>query len=249
MRGSERKQVLLFVCEEGMRDRLVRLIRSISDKFLIRLADDFSEAYRVILEYKIDTLVCCAEREHGKRTPCSVYHFIEVVRTVQRYYFTPIILVSNVEDPSNYCFRELHCFDVIEYPFRAERFIHSLQKALCYTAYGEDEHMLYIQEEHVLYPVLCSQISHIQSMNHVMEVHLIDGSCRTLRYCTMKQLLETADVSFLLQCSRSAIINLDYVYCVDYVNRLVTMQSKRQLPIGSTYVKTLQEYFKKLQTR
>lgn len=240
---------MVFVWDEGIREKLVTMIHGLSESLEIRLAEDFSEAYRIILEHRIDTLICGAGRERGQRMLYSVYHFIEIVRTVEQYYFTPVILLSNVEDPSNYCFRELHCFDVIEYPFHADRLLDSLRKALCYTTRGREEHMLYIQEENVLYPIPCSQIGYVQSTNHVMEVSLKNGSSRKLRYCTMQQLLDAADVGFLLQCSRSAIINMDYIHCIDYTNRLVTMQNRKQLPIGSTYVKALQKRFRKIQAR
>ncbi|MGN0391070.1 MAG: LytR/AlgR family response regulator transcription factor [Wujia sp.] len=243
------KQILVFVRDEGIREKLVGLIRCISDNLVIRLAKNYSDAYKMVLEHNVDTVICCAVNEQHQYALPAVYRFIEMIRSVVHYYFTPIILVSNVEDPTNYCFRELHCFDVIEYPIYEERFIRSLQKALCFTPITREEKMLYIQEQNVVYPIRCSQIGYIQSANHVMEVALKNGSRRMLRYCTMQQLLDVADVGFLMQCARSVIINTNYIQCIDYTNRVVTMQNRERLPIGPTYVKVMQERFQKIQTR
>ena len=244
-----RKQILVFVCDKGIRENLVRIINRISENVTIRFANDSSEAYKTLLEHKIDTFICGFSGRQRRDVMESVYRFIAAVRTVPQYCFTPVILVSNMEDPGNYCYRELHCFDVFEYPFYAERFLRSLQNALCFHRHRNEEGMLYVKEENVLYPIRCSQIGYVQSSNHIMELSLQNGSKRRLRYVTMRQLLDAADVGFLLQCARSVIINTNYIQCIDFTNRIVTMQNRTQLPIGPTYVKDLQKRFQNIQTR
>lgn len=247
--GRMRKQILVFVCDKGIRENLTGIINCISGHLTTWFVSDSSEGYKVLLEHKIDTFICGFSGKQGGETVASVYRFIATIRTVPQYCFTPVILVSNLEDPGNYCYRELHCFDVFEYPFYAEQFLRTLQKALCFSRHRNEDRMLYVKEENILYPIRCSQIEYIQSSNHVMELSLRNGCKRRLRYFTMQQLLDVADVGFLLQCARSVIVNTNYIQCIDYTNRIVTMQDRVQLPIGSTYVKVLQERFQNIQTR
>lgn len=80
-----------------------------------------------------------------------------------------------------------------------------------------------------------------------MEVCLNNGGKYPVRYVTLQQLLEAADVWYFLQCSRSGIINANYVRNIDYTNRVITMCNSDQIAIGSTYVRSLHEQFPTMQ--
>ena len=74
-----------------------------------------------------------------------------------------------------------------------------------------------------------------------------DGVKYEVHYITLQQFLEVADVWYLQQCSRSGIINANYVQSIDYTNRVITMRNSEQVAIGSTYMKTLHAQFPKIQ--
>ena len=107
--------------------------------------------------------------------------------------------------------------------------------------------MLYIQNQNVIYPIQCAKVSHILASNRSMEVCLNNGGKYPVRYVTLQQLLEAADVWYFLQCSRSGIINANYVRNIDYTNRVITMCNSDQIAIGSTYVRSLHEQFPTMQ--
>ena len=75
-------------------------------------------------------------------------------------------------------------------------------------------------------------------------VHMVSGSCLKAPYKTCKQILKEADGDSLVQCSRSALINRNYVLIVDTVNRLITFKDNLgRVDIGITYRKKIAKEF------
>lgn len=239
-----KKQVLVYVMGKGIRESIQELLYGISETLRVRFVYDSSEAYKILMEHNIDIIICGGTTTGADFLEASFYAFAEAVRKVPRYYIVPIIFISNVEDPTNYCYRELHCFDVLEYPICRQRFVHTVQKALHLHVAPQEERIIYVKEDNVLYPISCQEISYVQSVNHVTEFLLQNGSRRRAPYVTLQQLLDIADVSFLLQCARNVVINIKCINNIDFSNRIVTMKDCARLPIGPRYLKNLQEHFK-----
>lgn len=106
---------------------------------------------------------------------------------------------------------------------------------------GREDRIIYIENQKVVYPIRSSQISHIQAGNRSLKITLIDGRVQHLRYMTLQRFMDEVDRKYFVQCSRSGIVNMDYVDNIDYGNRMITMKNQEQMAIGTTYVKFLRE--------
>ncbi len=255
----ERKIVLFVMGNEQIWDRSRMIADQLSLEYSVKIVRNYITAYKIIVEHQVDVIVCGPTEERFHQNMADAYRFMESVRRLKRYRKTPMILISDVEDPSSYCDQELRCFEVIDTLAIEERLCATLGQALQEGGYPRagihssarrdklEARMLYIQNQNVLYPIQCAQVSHIQAINRTMEVCLHSGGRYPVRYITLQQLLEVADVWYFLQCSRSGIINANYVQAIDYTNRIITMRNSEQIAIGSTYVRSLHEQFPTVQ--
>ena len=73
---------------------------------------------------------------------------------------------------------------------------------------------------------------------------MVEGGTLSISYKTCKQLIDEVDSDCLMQCSRCAIVNKDYILNVDTTNRFITMKGTNdKVEIGITYKKkVLAEY-------
>lgn len=242
-----RRRILVIVGDARVREKVMKALQPFFLEHDINVIGNYEKAYKIVADKNIDVIVCGPSDERYGQKMGNVFRFIYSIRRINRYYFTPVILVSDIEDPSNYCYRELQCMDVIDSLSVEARLFNTVERALCYREAECEEKILYILEQNVLYPIKCDEISHIQASNRLMEVHLKDGCRRLIRYVTMQQLLDIADVHYLQQCSRSSIVNVNYVQNIDYTNHVITMKNHVRLAIGSTYLKTFRERFRSVQ--
>lgn len=241
----EKREILFIMGEPRIREKIRIFAKKLEWEYSIKFVNDYNMAYKIVVEHQVDIMIC-GPAETGQRM-AKAYHFIESVRKLKRYYYTPIILISDVEDPGNYCYRELRCFDVIDPMSVEDCLCKVIERGLCYKEKYREEQTLFLQEQNVIYPVKCRQISHVQAANRAMNVCLKNGKRQVVHYVTLQQFLEVADVPYFLQCSRSGIVNIDYVYNIDYTNRIITMQNSDKLAIGSTYIKRMRENFPSIQ--
>lgn len=255
----ERKIVLFVMGDEEILERSRMVVSQLALEYSVKIARNYSAAYKIIVEHQVDVMVCGPAEEQFHQNIVDAYRFMESASRLKRYRDTPMILISDVEDPNGYCDRELCCFAVIDTLSLEHRLCETLVQALeelwCTSPHTcpmlrQDKieaRMLYIQNQNVIYPIQCAKVSHILASNRSMEVCLNNGGKYPVRYVTLQQLLEAADVWYFLQCSRSGIINANYVRNIDYTNRVITMCNSDQIAIGSTYVRSLHEQFPTMQ--
>lgn len=245
--------------DEQILNRSRRIVNQYSLEYSVKIVKNYNAAYRIVVEHRVDVMVCGPSEERFRQNMADAYRFMESVRKLKRYQGIPIILISDVEDPSSYCNEALSCFDIIDTIEIEKRLCEALGRALQETcdrtqdtclSLREDKQearTLFIQNQNVLYPIKCAHISHAQAYNRSIEVSLYNGEKHVVRYITLQQFLEVADVWYFLQCSRSGIINANYVRSIDYTNRVITMRNSEQVMIGPTYVKMLHEQFPTIQ--
>ena len=77
-----------------------------------------------------------------------------------------------------------------------------------------------------------------------MSFYFFNKSELTIYYKTCKQIIEEADVDYLLQCNKGTIVNRKYIVNADISNNIVTMKGNVRISIGSAYKKKFFEALK-----
>lgn len=231
------KKCLVIEDNSTQRKRIKQLLRETSGDVKIYDVDNLQDAYKIMLENQIDLFVVDIVLDTDRRGDLSGVKLVSILRSIPQYRFTPVIFITSLEDPKLYAYSSLHCFGYLEKPFNrgdAKKLFHN---ALGYIAPKFENDILCMRKDGVLYPFKIDRIVYIESRNRLIKIHWDDGSTEDMPYMTCQQLLEEANNSSLLQCSRGVIVNKDYVKVVDKLNHTLELKGfPERLEIGVAYV-------------
>ncbi len=240
------KTILVIEDNPNQAEMMLGIIHEMSPEAIVYHAKQSDEAYRILMENTIDVFLVDIVLNTKELGDTSGIRLAKKIREIPKYLFTPLIFVTSLEDPELYAYRSLHCFGYIEKPYEAKQVQDILQQALQFKTSNDEECVLHFRRDGILYPVKCRDVLYIESIQHMMHIHMVSGKELKIPYKTAKQIIREADFSSFLQCSRNVIINTAYVEDVDMTNRYLTLGHTSYKPaIGVTYVKKVIEAFKK----
>lgn len=219
---------------------LKQLVMTVDANTEIFTADNITSAYRILMEKTIDVFLADIILDTDRPGDTAGIRLVEKIRKIPKYMFTPVIFITSLEDPAMYAYTDLNCMGYIEKPFAPEQIVKLVAKALNYTTEREKEVSMTFRKDGILYPVKLKEIVYMESLNHIMYIHLLDGSVLEIPYKTCKQVMQETDTNSLVQCSRSTLVNKEYVLSIDAPNRfLILKDDLGMLDIGITYKKKI----------
>lgn len=96
---------------------ITSLIQEIDTKNTIFECSDVKDAYQYALEKDIDLFIIDIILDTSRPGDSSGLKFVDGIRGIDRYAFTPVIFVTSLEDARLYTYEKLHCYSFIEKPF------------------------------------------------------------------------------------------------------------------------------------
>ena len=235
-----KKAILIIEDDAEQLDMLKQLVMAVGANAEIYTADNVTSAYRILMEKTIDVFLADIILDTTKPGDTAGIRLVEKIRKIPKYMFTPVIFITSLEDPAMYAYTDLNCMGYIEKPFAPEQVVKLVVKALNYTTEREKEVSLTFRKDGILYPVKLKEIVYMESLNHIMYIHLLDGSVLEIPYKTCKQVMQETDTNCLMQCNRSTLVNKEYVLSIDAPNRFLTLKDDLgMLDIGITYKKKI----------
>ena len=239
-----KKTVLIIEDDENQLKILKQLVLSVNENALVFIAYNEKEAYKILLEKTIDVFLVDIILDTTKPGDTAGIRLVKCIRAIEKYMFTPVIFVTSLEDPTMYCYTDLNCIGYIEKPFDYKRVKKVISRALSYSTIREKEISLSFRKDGILYPIELKRIVYMESVNHIMRIHIKNGSVLEIPYKTCKQVLEEADSDDLIQCSRSTLINKKYVESIDLVNKYIAFTDGfGRVEIGITFKKKIMREF------
>ncbi len=238
------KKVLILEDNIIALNRLVDIVKSVSENIEVLAFSSMDNIYNAIMEDTIDLFMVdvVIDDEPGD---VSGIRFIDNVRNIPQYEFTPVIFTTSLEDPKMYAYSHLHSYMYIEKPYDPERIKKVVEQALRYNSPDVQDKVLYFRYDGVLYAVKCSDIVYAESVQRKMCFYRKDGKMISVPYKTCKQIIAEANYRKFVQCNRGTLLNWDYVEYVDIINNYIKMKSINEtIEIGVTYKKRISEVIK-----
>lgn len=215
-----------------------RLVQELSREVFVYDVDNLQEAYQILLENTIDLFIIDIVLDRNKKNDISGVKLANVVRDIPYYAFTPIIFVTSLIDPKLFAYSNLHCFCYLEKPFSQEEARSVIRDAMEYSTPKKEMSTFCLRKGGILFPIQVDDIVYIESFNRSILIYRKDGKTDKMPYMTCRQILQEAGNSSLLQCNRSVIVNKNYIWSVDRVNRYIVLRDcGKQVDIGVTYLK------------
>ena len=110
------KKVLIVEDQENTLEWLRNIVVTCGDLEVLAVTN-VGAAYKHTLEKTIDLFLVDIILEPAVKGDSSGLRFVDNIRNMKKYAFTPVIFLSSLEDSKLYTYEELHCYGFIEKPF------------------------------------------------------------------------------------------------------------------------------------
>lgn len=239
------KKILLLEDNLAALEHLKVLINEIDIKCEIFAFNNIKEAYQCALEEELDLFVIDIILDTSKPGDSSGLKFVDRIRKINRYNFIPVIFVTSLEDAKLYTYEKLHCYSFIEKPFDPDNVKRVIVECLHFPGKDNAQKTLYFRKDGIVLAVEREDIVFVESVKHILNIHLKQGDVLHIPYVTLKKLLEDIDSPDFIQCSRSVIFNRKFVVNTDIPNGVIQLKDNfGRLETGMIYKKRLREVFK-----
>ncbi len=235
-----RKSVLIVEDSKPQLEMLRQLVLEVDPAAEVYMAEDIRTAYTILIENTIDTFLVDIILDTTRPGDTSGIRLVEKIRTIPKYMFVPVLFITSLEDTSHYAYTDLNCLGYLEKPFLPEGVKEILEKALHFSTERDRDATCCFRKDGILYPVKVRDILYMESSGHAICIHIKKKGSLTIPYRTCKQILKEADSDRLIQCSRSTIVNKDYIQNIDIPNKYITLEDVTdKISIGHTYKKKI----------
>lgn len=224
---------------------LQEIVQELDDKIRIFSFTDIKDAYQCVLDKRIDLFIIDIILVASVPGDSSGLKFVDGIRKISNYSFTPVIFVTSLEDAKLYTYEKLHCYSFVEKPFDSEKLKVLVQECLNFPSIVEKRKTLYFRKDGIILAVDREDIVYAESINHIMNIHTIQGDVLKIPYITLKKLMEEMDDANIIQCSRSTLVSKTYIDNVDIPNQVIRLKDGfGNVEIGIVYKKKLKEILK-----
>ena len=221
---SSDKQILILEDNTRSMEKACALISQIDGVF-IHKAKNSEQAYRYALEYHIDLFIVDIILNIKEAGDISGTKFVESIRTVEKYAFTPIIFTTALEDANFYAYAQLHCYRYFEKPYDNEEFVKVVKEALCFKTVKEEKRFYSYKKEGIHYIVKVDDIVYFQNNKRHVFIHCTDNTVLETPYRSNKNILLELNSKRFLKCNKNTIVNVDFIDSIDAVNRYIELKN------------------------
>ncbi len=238
------KKIMILEDNLDMLDYLASLVNKIMPEAEVVKFHSMDGVYETAMNSCIDLFIIDIIIDTVVPGDTSGIRFVEKMRGVLKYEFTPVIFITSLQDPQLYAFHHLHCYSFIEKPINTDYVEEIITKALRFPGSNLSGTELFFRKDGLIINIKSSEILYIESINHQQYFHLTNERTEVIPYKTCRQILDEIGNGNFIQCSRNTIINRCYVESIDLVNRYIKLKGVKELVnIGITYRNKMEKEF------
>lgn len=242
---SSDKQILVVEDNEKNMNMLCNILENIKDIY-VHKAMNSEKAYKYALEYNINLFVVDIILNNTTFADMSGLKFIESIRSIDKYKFTPVIVTASLEDPRFYIYSHLHCFRYFEKPYDKEELKNTVIEALEYKTFKKTKEFYFYKDDGVIYSVKTKNIVYFQTVDRITHIQCKNGKVLCTPYKSNKKILLELNSEKFLRCSNNTIVNVEFIKGIDVSNRYVILVDDfGMLDIGPKIKKKFLEDFSK----
>ena len=236
------KKILILEDNYAAMEHLVSLASELDIQNSLFRCDNIKDAYQYALERDIDLFIIDVILEPGSPGDSSGLKFVDSIRKIERYVFTPVIFVTSLEDAKMYTYEKLHCYSFVEKPFDPEKVKDLMRQCLKFPVNSQPSKTLYFRKDGIILSVNSEDIVYVSTQNHILEIYTRQGDMLSIPYITLKKFLAEADSEDMIQCSRSTVVNKKFIQNVDIPNQMIQLRGGMEsVEIGIMYKKYFRE--------
>ena len=99
------------------------------------------------------------------------------------------------------------------------------------------EKTIWLRKDGILFAVPLHKVICVETRNHILYIHMQEELLE-IPYITIKEFMSEADGFGFCQCSRSTVVNKNYIKSVDTINRYISFRGTDKIvEVGPVYRK------------
>lgn len=216
------KQILIIEDNEHSMKLICKIIGDIEDLTIFK-AINSEQAYKYTIENDIELFIVDLILEPSILGTVSGIKFIEKLRTIDRYKFTPVIVTTSLEDPKLHAYAYLHCYRYFEKPYDKNEFRWAVKEALEFKTAKQERRFYYYRKDGILYSVKIEEIIYIKNNSLNTYIHKQNKEVLKIPYKSCKSVMLELPGDKFFKCNKNTIINIDYISNIDPANRYITL--------------------------
>lgn len=239
------KKVLILEDDENTRNALVKTVKSVDDKSNVFAVASDEEAYVIVMKHTIDLFILdIILKPGGKYRDSSGAEFAQNIRMIDKYMFTPIIILTSLYDSKLNMYSSIQCYKYIEKPCDYEKVREVIKKAIKYHTNDSKDKLIFYRYQGILETIEIKEIIFVMKCNSNIRVVTSKDEV-TIPHSSLKNIKQSLDSEFFVQCSRNTIVNLCFVKRIDPINRYIYLNDSDEiLEIGTVLRKAFLEAVK-----
>ena len=189
-----KKAVLIVEDNADQLNMLTQLVLEVNGNTEVYTAQNAGRAYEILMDKTVDVFLIDIILDVNKPGDASGIKLVEKLRQIPKYFFAPVIFITSMEDQEMHAYRNLNCFGYIEKPYHSAQVREKVERALHFTTERDKDITLPLKKDNILHPVRLNDIVYMESIGHVMQIHVRNGEVLEIPYLTCKRILEGEDV-------------------------------------------------------
>lgn len=218
------KQVLIIEDNHHSMERVCNIIADIKDLILFKAVNS-EQAYRYALENDIGLFIVDLILDTSVPGDVSGIQFIEQIRAIERYHFTPIIVTTSLIDQNLMLYSHFHCFRYFEKPYSKRALQDAVWEALKYKEIKTERKYYPYKTDGILYHIKIDDIVYVENQNLSTYIKCNDQSVIEIPYRSCKKILLELHSDKFLKCSNRVVVNVEYIDNIDPVNRYIQLMN------------------------
>ena len=228
-------RIFVLEDEEHSRKALVQMLLGISGDITVDAAADLAEARELLggtVSFDLFLLDINLSREGSGDT--SGITFAEEIRAIQKYAFTPIVMVTSIAGLEMDAYRRLHCYQYLVKPYDSKEIEELVDKILFYVQKDKKEYIL-VKKNGINYKIFCDDIEYCRAIPRGVCICLKNEQLE-IPYLSIHKLLDKLPEKRFFQCHRMFIVNKEAVRYYDLVNQVIQVFDYPEfIDIGITF--------------
>lgn len=238
------KTILILEDETDILNYLKRIAQDLQIKSNVMAFGNVKDAYQCLMEKDIDLFVIDIILDKSIPGDTSGLKFVDNIRRVARYSFTPVIFVTSLEDSKLYTYEKLHCYSFVEKPFDMENVRLLMEQCLGFPGTTEHRKTLYYRKDGVVLAVDREDIIYAEAWKHKLRMRTIYEDEIVIPGSSLIKFIEDVNSTDFIRCSRHTVVNKKYIRNVDITNGMIGLKKGYgSVEIGVTYKKQIKNEF------
>lgn len=228
-------RIFVLEDEEESRKALVQMLLRISSEITVDAAADLASARKLLGgTVSFDLFLLDINLDQKSSGDTSGIVFAQEVRSMQKYAFTPIVMVTSIAGLEMEAYRQLHCYQYLVKPYDQKEIEELVEKVLFHVQ-REQKESIVVKKDGINYKILCDEIVYCKAIPRGVCICLKNEEME-VPYLSIHKLLEMLPKQQFFQCHRMFLVNKQAVKYYDLVNQVIqVMDHPEQIDIGVTF--------------